>query len=78
MAQDDHFQEEKRCKWHISNNTMQTAKKLTKPLPTSTAVKLPPKAALTHNFLAPLRTTVMKQRKHYLSRRLPKNQAGHH
>jgi hypothetical protein len=53
MAQDD-FQEEKRCKGHISNNTSQAAKKLTKLVLTSTAVKLPPKAVLTHNFSAPL------------------------
>jgi hypothetical protein len=34
-------------------------KKSTKPVPTSTTVKLPPKAVLTHNFFAPLRTTDM-------------------
>jgi hypothetical protein len=39
-SQDDVFQEVKRHKRHISNNTSQTAKKLTKPVPTSTAVKL--------------------------------------
>jgi hypothetical protein len=45
-----HFQEVKRSKMHISNNTLQTAKKSTKPVPTSAAFKLPPKAVLTHNF----------------------------
>jgi hypothetical protein len=55
----DNFQEVKRNKRHISNNTWQTAKKSTKPVPTSTTVKLPPKAVLTHNFFAPLRTTDM-------------------
>jgi hypothetical protein len=43
----------------ISNNTLQRAKKTTKPVPTSAAVKLPPKAVLTHNFSAPHRTTDM-------------------
>jgi hypothetical protein len=57
MAQDDDSWEVKRRKRHISNDTSQTSKKLTKPVPTSAAVKLPPKAVLTHNFFAPLRTT---------------------
>jgi hypothetical protein len=38
---------------------LQTAKKSTKPVPTFTAVKLPPKAVLTHNFFTPLRTADM-------------------
>jgi hypothetical protein len=59
MAQVDDFLEVKRCKRHISNDTSQTAKTFTKPVPTSAAVKLPPKAVLTHNFFAPLRTTDM-------------------
>jgi hypothetical protein len=42
-AQDERFQEVKRCKRHTSNDTSQTAKKSTKPVPTSAAVKLPPK-----------------------------------
>jgi hypothetical protein len=58
MAQDD-FQEVKRCKRHVCNNTSQTAKKSTKPVPTSAAVKLPPKAVLTRNSFAPLRNTDM-------------------
>jgi hypothetical protein len=56
-AQDDDFQEIKRRKRHISNNALQTAKKLTKPVPTSAAVKMSPKALLICNFFAPLRTT---------------------
>jgi hypothetical protein len=58
MAQDDDIQQVKRPKKHICNNTSQTAEKLTKPVPISTAVKLPPKAVLTQ-FFAPLRTTYM-------------------
>jgi hypothetical protein len=58
-AQDGVFQEVKRCKSHISNNISQTAKNLTKPVPVSTAVKPHPKALLTRNFFAPLRTTDM-------------------
>jgi hypothetical protein len=56
MAQDDDFQEVKRHKRHISNNTSHAAKKSTKTVPKSTVVKLPPKAVLTHNFFAPLST----------------------
>jgi hypothetical protein len=55
-AQDD-FQEVKRRKRHIYNNTSQAAKKSTKPFPTSAAVKMPPKAVLTYNIFTPLRTT---------------------
>jgi hypothetical protein len=55
MAQDNNFQEVKRHKRHTS----QTAKKSPKPVPTSAAVKLPQKAMLTCNFVAPLRTTDM-------------------
>jgi hypothetical protein len=42
-AQDDDFQEVKRRRRHISNNTSQTSKKSTKPVPTSAAIKTPPK-----------------------------------
>jgi hypothetical protein len=38
LAQGDSFQEVKRCKKHISNDTLQTAKKSTKSVPTSAAV----------------------------------------
>jgi hypothetical protein len=58
-AQDSDFQEVKKCKGHICNNTLQTAEKFTKPVPTSTVVKMPQKAVLTRNFLAPLRTADM-------------------
>jgi hypothetical protein len=37
----------------------QRAKKLNKPVPTSTAVKLPPKAVLTRNIVTPITTTDM-------------------
>jgi hypothetical protein len=39
-TQDDDFQEVKRCKRNIFNYTSQSAKKSTKPVPTSAAVKL--------------------------------------
>jgi hypothetical protein len=58
-AQDDDFQEVKRCKRLTSNNIWQTAKNSTRTVPTSTAVKLPPKAVSTRKFFTPLRTTVM-------------------
>jgi hypothetical protein len=58
-AQDDDFHEIERRKRHISNYTLQTAYKSTKPIPTSAAVKLLPKAVLTLNFFAPLRTIDM-------------------
>lgn len=57
MAQDEDFYEVKRCKGHISNDTQKTTKKSTKPVPTSTAVKLSPKLVLNHNFFATLKTT---------------------
>jgi hypothetical protein len=57
-AQDDDFGEVKRCKRHISNNTLQTAKKSTTPVPMSTVVKLPPKSVLTCNFFTPLNTNM--------------------
>jgi hypothetical protein len=57
-AQDD-LQEVKRRKRHIYNNASHAAKKSTKPFPTSTAVKMPPKAVLTRNFFAPLRPADM-------------------
>jgi hypothetical protein len=57
-AQED-FQEIKRRKGYISNNTSQTVKNSTKPVPTSTAVKLPPTEVLTRNFFAYLRNSDM-------------------
>jgi hypothetical protein len=58
-AQYGNFQEVKRRKRHISNKTSQTAERSSKPVPTSADVQLPPKAVLTRNFFAPLRTTDM-------------------
>jgi hypothetical protein len=58
-AQDDDFQEVKRSERHIPNDIAQTAKNSTKQVPTSATVKMPPKAVLIRNFLAPLRTTEM-------------------
>jgi hypothetical protein len=52
-------QEVNRCKRHNSNDTSKTAKKSTKPVLTSAAVKLTPKAMLTRNFFTPLRTINM-------------------
>jgi hypothetical protein len=58
-AQDDNFQEVKRCKRHISHDISETAKKLTKSVPISTAIKQTPKAVPPRNFFAPLRTNDM-------------------
>jgi hypothetical protein len=55
----DDFQEIKRSKRHISNNTSQAAKKSTKSVPKSAAGKLPTKAVITRNFFAPLTTNDM-------------------
>jgi hypothetical protein len=59
MAQDENYQEVRRCKGHISKNTSQTAKKSNNPVPTSAAVRTLPKAVLTHNILARVRTSDM-------------------
>jgi hypothetical protein len=48
MPHENNFREIKRPKRLTYNDTTETAKKLTKPVPTSTAVKLQPKAVLTH------------------------------
>jgi dsDNA-specific endonuclease/ATPase MutS2 len=50
-TQDDNFQEVRRHKRHISNNTLQTAKNSTKPVQTSAAVKMPPKAVVNLQLL---------------------------
>jgi hypothetical protein len=55
-ATQDDFREAKRRKRHISNDTTQTGKKSPKLVPTSAAVKLPPKSVLTRNFFAHFRT----------------------
>jgi hypothetical protein len=49
MTLDDDSQEVKRRKRHICNNSSQTATKSTKPVPTSAAVKLSPKAVFTNS-----------------------------
>jgi hypothetical protein len=48
-VQEDDFREVKRRKRHICNDTSETAKKSTKPVPTTAAVKLPQKAVLTRD-----------------------------
>jgi hypothetical protein len=58
-AHDDDFQEVKRRKRHISNDTSQTAKKSITSAPKSAAGKLPNKTVITRNFFAPLRTNDM-------------------
>jgi hypothetical protein len=58
-AQDDDFQEEKRRKRQISNDTSQAANKSTKTILTTATAKLPPKVVLTRNFLSPLRINDM-------------------
>jgi hypothetical protein len=57
--QDDDFREVNRRKRHIYNDTSERAKKSNKPVSKSTTMKRPPKAILTRNFFAPLRTTDM-------------------
>jgi hypothetical protein len=59
MVQDKHFYEARRHERHTSNNTLQTAKNSTTPVPTSADVKLPPKSVLPRNFFTSLRTTDM-------------------
>jgi hypothetical protein len=58
-AQIDDFQEVKRRKRHITNDTSQTTKKSTKSVPICTAVRLPPKAMSIRSFFTPLRNTDM-------------------
>jgi hypothetical protein len=58
MAQDD-FQEVPKRKRHNSSDTSQSAKKSTKPVPTSASVKRPPNPVSIRKFFAPLRTTDM-------------------
>jgi hypothetical protein len=69
-------QEVKRCKRHSSNDTSQTARKSTKPVPTSTTLQLPPKAVLTCNFFAPLRTNYMDTETTGAENALPDNEAA--
>jgi hypothetical protein len=73
VIRDEDFQEEKKCKRRNSNDTSQSAKKSTKTVPTSAAVKQPPKTESARNFFTPLRTTGMGT-----ETRLRENQAGRH
>jgi hypothetical protein len=58
-AQDDDFQEVKRCERCISSDTSEMTMKSTESVPISTAVKQTPKAVPTCNFFAALRTNDM-------------------
>jgi hypothetical protein len=82
IAQGDSIREVKRHERRISNDTSQTVKKSTKPAQKSAAIKLPAKAALSHNFFAPLRTTDKDMEttgaENYRSRRSPENRVGCH
>jgi hypothetical protein len=66
----------KRRKRRISKDTSQTARNLNKPVPTSTAVKLPSKAVLTHDFFASLRTTDMDTETTGAENALPEQKAS--
>jgi hypothetical protein len=74
-TQDDDFRGIKRCKRHTSNDTSQTAKKTTKQILTKVALKLSPKAVLTRNFFAPLRTTDMDMETTGAEKALPAQEA---
>jgi hypothetical protein len=74
-AQDDEFREVKRRKRPNSNGNSQSAKKSTKTVPTSAAIKLPQKAASTRNYLAPLRTTDMDRETTGAENTLPEQEA---
>jgi hypothetical protein len=74
-AQTDDSQEAKRRKRHISHNTLQTAKKSTNAVPTSAAVKLPPKAVLIRNFFAPLGTINMDTETTGAEKTIPEEEA---
>jgi hypothetical protein len=74
-VQDDDIREVKRRKRHIYNDISQTAKESIKPVPTSAAVKLPPRAVLIRNFFAPLRTTDMDTETTGAENSLPEQEA---
>jgi hypothetical protein len=72
----DNFQVVKRRKRHIFSNISQTAKKSTKPVPTSAAVNMPKKkTVLNHNFLTLLRTTNMDTETTEAEKTLPEQEA---
>jgi hypothetical protein len=82
-AAHDDFQEVKRCKRHIYNDTSQTAKNSTISAPKSAASKLPTKAVITCNFFAPLRTNDMDtettgEENTLPEKEAPRNQVGRH
>jgi hypothetical protein len=74
-AQDDDFQEVKRRKRHISNDTSETAKKTTVSVPKSAAGKVPTKAAITRNLFALPRTNDMDTETTEAENNLPEQEA---
>jgi hypothetical protein len=74
-AQDDEYREAKRRMRHNSNDNSQSAKMSTKTIPTSASVKLPPRAASTRNYFAPLRTTDMDMETTGSENMLPEQEA---
>jgi hypothetical protein len=74
-ALDDEFREVKRRKRHNCNGNSQSAKKSNKSVPTSAAVRLPPKAASTRNYFPPLRTTDMDTETTGAENSLPEQEA---
>jgi hypothetical protein len=71
---DHDFQEVKRRRGLISNDTSQTAKNSTKPVPAFAAEKLPPKAVI-YNFFTSLRSTDMDSKTSGTENTLPERQA---
>jgi hypothetical protein len=74
-AHDDDFQEVKRSKRHICNDTSQTAKKSNTSAPKSAAGKLPTKTVITRNFIANLRTNDMDTESTETESTLPEKEA---
>jgi hypothetical protein len=74
MAQDDDFQNVKRRKRHICNDTSQTAKKSTISVPKSTG-KLPTEVVITRNFFGHLRTNDMDTETTGTENNLPEEEA---
>jgi DNA-directed RNA polymerase specialized sigma54-like protein len=74
-AQDDDFQEVKRCKRHVSNDTSKMTMKSTKSVLISTTVKQTPTAVPICNFFAPLRTNDMGMETIGTEKTLPEQEA---
>jgi hypothetical protein len=74
-AQDDDFQEVKRCKRRLSNDISETTMKSTKSVPISTTVKQTPVAVPTRKFFAPLRTNDMDTETNGANKTLPEQEA---